>query len=77
MPIYGYRCGACHQETDVLQPIGSAAPKACPHCGEPALVRTPSLFGVHFKGGGFYTTDYARKEQQAPSTPTSSSPDLP
>src|SRR5690242_5835870 len=57
MPIYGYRCGQCGHELEVLQSMSEPPLKVCPECGGP-LNKMLYPVGVHFKGSGFYSTDY-------------------
>ena len=59
MPIYEYRCRNGHQ-FEVFQAISDPPVTACQECGEP-VERVFHPIAVHFKGSGFYTTDYARK----------------
>ena len=59
MPIYEYRCRNGHQ-FEVFQAISDEPVSACQECGEP-IERVFHPVAVHFKGSGFYTTDYARK----------------
>jgi putative FmdB family regulatory protein len=59
MPIYEYRCRNGHQ-FEVFQAISDEPASACQECGEP-VERVFHPVAVHFKGSGFYTTDYARK----------------
>ena len=59
MPIYEYRCRNGHQ-FEVFQAISDAPVTACQECGAP-VERVFHPVAVHFKGSGFYTTDYARK----------------
>jgi putative FmdB family regulatory protein len=59
MPIYEYRCRNGHQ-FEVSQSMTEDPVSACPECGEP-VERVFHPVAVHFKGSGFYTTDYARK----------------
>ena len=59
MPIYEYRCRNGHQ-FEVFQAIADPPVTACQECGEP-VERVFHPIAVHFKGSGFYTTDYARK----------------
>jgi putative FmdB family regulatory protein len=59
MPIYEYRCRNGHQ-FEVFQAISEEPVSACQVCGEP-VERVFHPVAVHFKGSGFYTTDYARK----------------
>ena len=59
MPIYEYRCPNGHL-FELLQRIGDAAPEKCEVCGEGPVERVLYPVAVHFKGSGFYTTDYGR-----------------
>src|SRR4051795_10465448 len=59
MPIYEYRCRNGHQ-FEVFQAISAPPVTACQECGAP-VERVFHPIAVHFKGSGFYTTDYARK----------------
>ena len=73
MPIYEYRCSTCGQNFDVTQRMSDDALTECtvelcvredgkaPGGGEVSRV----LFApaIHFKGTGWYITDYSRKGQ--------------
>jgi putative FmdB family regulatory protein len=59
MPIYEYRCPNGHV-FELLQRIGDPPPEACEVCGEGPVERVLYPVAVHFKGSGFYTTDYGR-----------------
>jgi len=59
MPIYEYRCPNGHL-FELLQRMGDPAPEACEVCGEGPVERVLYPVAVHFKGSGFYTTDYGR-----------------
>jgi putative FmdB family regulatory protein len=59
MPIYEYRCRNGHQY-EVFQPMSEDPVSTCQECGAP-VERVFHPVAVHFKGSGFYTTDYARK----------------
>ncbi|HYX78208.1 MAG TPA: FmdB family zinc ribbon protein [Solirubrobacterales bacterium] len=59
MPIYEYRCRNGHQ-FEVFQAMSEDPVSSCQVCGEP-VERVFRPVAVHFKGSGFYTTDYARK----------------
>jgi putative FmdB family regulatory protein len=59
MPIYEYRCPNGHI-FELFQRIGDPPPDACEVCGEGPLERVLYPVAVHFKGSGFYTTDYGR-----------------
>jgi len=39
-------------------------PTACTVCGEGPLQRVLHPVAVHYKGSGFYSTDYGRKSKQ-------------
>ena len=59
MPIYEYRCANGHT-FEVFQSMTDDPVATCEVCGEP-VERVFHPVAVHFKGSGFYTTDYARK----------------
>ena len=59
MPIYEYRCENGHN-FEVTQSMSDEPVTACKVCGAP-VQRVFHPIAVHFKGSGFYTTDYARK----------------
>jgi putative FmdB family regulatory protein len=61
MPIYEYRCDKGHT-FDVMQRMVEDALDACEVCGAPA-VRVLHAPAVHFKGSGFYNTDYGTKKR--------------
>ena len=63
MPIYEYRCEDGH-EFEVFQNMTDDPVSACEVCGKP-VQRVFSPVAVHYKGSGFYTTDYARKGKAA------------
>ena len=59
MPIYEYRCPNGHL-FELFQRMGEAAPDKCEVCGEGPVERVLYPVAVHFKGSGFYSTDYGR-----------------
>ncbi len=59
MPIYEYRCKKGHT-FEVFQSMSEDPVSKCGECGAPAE-RVLSAPAIHYKGSGFYTTDYARK----------------
>jgi putative FmdB family regulatory protein len=59
VPIYEYRCPNGHV-FELVQRIGDAPPRACETCGEGPVQRVLYPVAVHFKGSGFYSTDYGR-----------------
>ena len=60
MPIYEYRCSNGHT-FEVFQSMSDDPVTACEECGAP-VERVFHPVAVHFKGSGFYTTDYAKKK---------------
>jgi putative FmdB family regulatory protein len=60
MPVYGYRCENGHT-FEVMQRMSDDPVAACEVCGAP-VQRVFHPVAVHFKGSGFYTTDYGRKK---------------
>jgi len=57
MPTYGYRCGSCGHQFEIVQRISEEPLTTCPKCqGKLSKVLYP--VGISFKGSGFYTTDY-------------------
>jgi putative FmdB family regulatory protein len=63
MPIYEYRCPNGHL-FELFQSIHDSAPDGCEVCGEGPLERVLYPVAVHFKGSGFYTTDYGRGKRK-------------
>jgi putative FmdB family regulatory protein len=60
MPIYEYKCDNGHV-FDVIQRMTDEPLTECQECGAPA-VRVLHSPAVHFKGSGFYNTDYGKKK---------------
>jgi putative FmdB family regulatory protein len=65
MPIYEYRCQNDHR-FEVLQKFADEPLTECEVCGAPAS-RVLHPVAIHFKGSGFYSTDYGRKSKTASS----------
>jgi putative FmdB family regulatory protein len=63
VPIYEYKCENGHV-FDVIQKIADEALSECQECGAPAQ-RVLHPVAVHFKGSGFYNTDYGKKKGAA------------
>ena len=61
MPIYEYRCEKGHQ-FEVFQSMSDDPVIACEECGAP-VERVFHPVAVHFKGSGFYNTDYKNKSK--------------
>jgi putative FmdB family regulatory protein len=58
MPTYEYRCSNDHT-FEVVQRMSDDPVTACEVCGAP-VQRVFHPVAVHFKGSGFYSTDYGR-----------------
>lgn len=65
MPLYEYKCPNGHL-TEVIHGMNDPSPERCEVCDEGPLVRVLHPVAVHYKGSGFYTTDYGRKSKQPP-----------
>jgi len=65
MPIYEYRCQNDHR-FEVLQKFADDPITECEVCGAPAQ-RVLHPVAIHFKGSGFYSTDYGRGKKAAAS----------
>jgi putative FmdB family regulatory protein len=61
VPIYEYKCENGHV-FDVIQRMSDEPLTECQECGAPA-VRVLHPVAVHFKGSGFYNTDYGKKKK--------------
>jgi len=59
VPIYEYRCPNGHL-FEVFHRITDPDPEACEVCGAAPVVKVLHPVPVHFKGSGFYSTDYGR-----------------
>ena len=64
MPIYEYRCPEGHL-FEVFHGMTEDGPAVCEVCGASPLRRVLHPVAVHYKGSGFYSTDYGRKSRQA------------
>jgi putative FmdB family regulatory protein len=79
MPIYEYKCKKGHV-FEVMQSFSDDALTKCEVCGAP-VQRVYHPVSVHFKGSGFYNTDYgtkrrareAKENKESSSSSTSSS----
>jgi putative FmdB family regulatory protein len=60
VPIYEYKCDNGHV-FDVMQKMADESLTACIECGAPCA-RVLTAPAVHFKGSGFYNTDYGKRK---------------
>ena len=61
MPVYEYKCEKGHQ-FEVLQKMSDDPVTECEVCGKP-VQRVFHPIAVHFKGSGFYNTDYGKQKR--------------
>jgi putative FmdB family regulatory protein len=73
MPIYEYRCDRGHI-FEVMQRMTDDPVSSCSTCEAP-VQRVFHPVAVHFKGSGFYNTDYGKKKGAGASSTESSSSD--
>jgi putative FmdB family regulatory protein len=59
VPIYEYRCPNGHL-FERFQSMSAAAPEKCDVCGAAPLELVLYPIAVHYKGSGFYSTDYGK-----------------
>jgi len=59
VPIYEYKCPQGHV-FELFQRMSDPPPEACEICGAKPVERVLYPVAVHFKGSGFYSTDYGR-----------------
>ncbi len=69
MPIYEYRCERGHT-FEVMQRMTDDPLTSCSTCEAP-VQRVFHPVAVHFKGSGFYNTDYGKKKSGGASSSTS------
>lgn len=72
MPLYEYRCDGCQRRFEVIQSFSDAPLDTCSECGG-RLEKLISAPAVHFKGAGWYVTDYAKKSSTGSASSGSSS----
>lgn len=59
MPIYEYRCPNGHT-FEMFQRMSDAPAETCEACGASPVEKILFPVAVHYKGSGFYSTDYGR-----------------
>ena len=73
MPIYEYRCENGHT-FEVMQKMTDPPVETCPEDGTP-VQRVFHPVAVHFKGSGFYNTDYGKKGSKPAEKSSDSKPE--
>ena len=64
MPLYEYKCANGHL-FEVFHGMTEPAPEVCEVCGAAPLQTVLHPVAVHYKGSGFYSTDYGRGGRKA------------
>ena len=64
VPLYEYRCPNGHL-FEVIHRMTEDGPAACEVSEAAPLQRVLHPVAVHYKGSGFYSTDYGRKSSKA------------
>jgi putative FmdB family regulatory protein len=64
VPIYEYRCPEGHL-FERFQAMTAPAPEKCDVCGASPVEVVLYPVAVHYKGSGFYSTDYGKKGKAA------------
>src|SRR5205823_2218069 len=59
VPIYEYRCPHGHT-FERWQSMSAPDPEVCDVCGDGPVEKVLYPVAVHYKGSGFYSTDYGR-----------------
>jgi putative FmdB family regulatory protein len=59
MPIYEYRCPEGHT-FERFQSMTAPAPEKCDVCGAAPVEVVLFPVAIHYKGSGFYSTDYGK-----------------
>ena len=59
MPIYEYRCPNGHV-FELFKRMDDPAPDACEVCGASPVELVLYPVAIHYKGSGFYSTDYGK-----------------
>ena len=61
MPIYEYRCPNGHT-FERFQAMTAPPPEECDVCGASPVELVLYPVAIHYKGSGFYTTDYGKRK---------------
>jgi len=66
MPLYEYKCESCGKRFEALQKFSDDPLTVHPECGGGPVERLISSPAFHFKGTGWYVTDYAKGNGTSP-----------
>jgi putative FmdB family regulatory protein len=64
VPIYEYRCPNGHT-FEIFQRMTDPPATSCDVCGAAPVEKVLFPVAVHFKGSGFYSTDYGRGSRKS------------
>jgi putative FmdB family regulatory protein len=73
MPIYEYRCPNGHT-FELFQRMSDPSPSECQICAAAPVEKVLYPAAIHFKGSGFYSTDYGRGGRKKDSSPDGDKP---
>jgi len=62
VPLYEYECRKCHHRFERIQQFSDKPVRRCPKCKTGRVKKLISSPAVHFKGTGWYVTDYGAKK---------------
>ena len=68
MPLYEYLCENCQKKFEVIQKFSDEPVQVCRLCGGGPVEKQMSAPGIHFKGSGWYITDYAKSGGKVPAS---------
>ena len=73
MPIYEYRCPEGHT-FELFARMSDPPPSECQICGAKPVQKVLYPAAIHFKGSGFYSTDYGRGARKKETSKDGDSP---
>jgi len=73
VPTYEYKCPNGHV-FEVFKRIADPPPERCEVCGASPVETVLYPVPVHFRGSGFYSTDYGRAKQKKDAVAKDDSP---
>lgn len=68
MPLYEYHCENCNKNFEVIQKFSDEPVQVCRLCNGGPVEKQMSAPGIHFKGSGWYVTDYAKSGGKVPAS---------
>ncbi len=63
LPTYEYECPDCGEHFEAFQRMSDDPITECPSCGGHNVRRVLFAPAIHFKGKGFYNTDYGTRRR--------------